>query len=573
MSNAQELSFLITTKAELSGAQQLAASLEQQIGKAKALRQDYSQLKTQLDQVNQSMAGTSPELQKLAGTEKEASESAEFLHKNHRQLHRLFETLPGVANTAGGVMLQAIRGPIGPAIALGIVIEKSVDAFKEWQKSLDEAGESAAQSPFAEAIKKVGEDMEEARSKAEAYRLAIEEIAQHETSIAQALSSQLNYMHALASAREAAAKAEEAHAKARNDRREKTGEITPEQAAINETALEIQAAKNEAARKKKEKDDEVSTKQDALNRAIFSQAPLNAAEAAAAVAVTTAKTHRDRLADFGPEAKHDLFNFGAGVFGGDTVEKGVPTKEALVKARDQVAELEKKVEEAKQDIELSENPITAGMENMRGVTPESAKENYARAQDLLAKAQAQQGNLQRGVRQYDNANSPAANQELQDKENAAEAARKNGKANAEEVDRLRRELDDARKINSATQPAIDKELTERIATILENAVGKLSAMPRGGEVEAGIQISDILEKGQGVGAAQAQYLLQLANNLGLHTQNLKEAADHIEKLKDDTGAFMDAVVRLTSQGFTAQQQQLDALAQMISRVKNGSDLH
>jgi hypothetical protein len=50
-----DLSYKITTSAELSGAQAAADALERQIGKAKALKQDYSELQKQLDTVNQSL--------------------------------------------------------------------------------------------------------------------------------------------------------------------------------------------------------------------------------------------------------------------------------------------------------------------------------------------------------------------------------------------------------------------------------------------------------------------------------------------------------------------------------------
>jgi hypothetical protein len=56
----QTLDILIRTKAELAGAQAAARALEQQIGKAKALGQDYGALKTQLDKVNASIAAAAP---------------------------------------------------------------------------------------------------------------------------------------------------------------------------------------------------------------------------------------------------------------------------------------------------------------------------------------------------------------------------------------------------------------------------------------------------------------------------------------------------------------------------------
>ena len=52
------LEFKITTSAELAGAQATAAALEKQIGKAKALGQDYAALSAQLARVKTAIAAT-----------------------------------------------------------------------------------------------------------------------------------------------------------------------------------------------------------------------------------------------------------------------------------------------------------------------------------------------------------------------------------------------------------------------------------------------------------------------------------------------------------------------------------
>ena len=67
--------------------------------------------------------------------------------------------------------------------------------------------------------------------------------------------------------------------------------------------------------------------------------------------------------------------------------------------------------------------------------------------------------------------------------------------------------------------------------------------------------------------------LTLDAALGGHAQNLKEAADHIEKFKDDTGAFFDAVLKLALNGFGAQQKQLDALAILVAKIQENTNLH
>src|ERR1035437_6280821 len=51
-----DLNYKITTTAELAGAQSTADALERQIGKAKALKQDFAALQTQLDTTKSSIA-------------------------------------------------------------------------------------------------------------------------------------------------------------------------------------------------------------------------------------------------------------------------------------------------------------------------------------------------------------------------------------------------------------------------------------------------------------------------------------------------------------------------------------
>ena len=127
------LEILLTTKAELAGAQQLAAQLERQIGQAKALGKDYSDLKKQLDQVNAATQNVAPELKHLAGGEEEASSAAELMHHNHRQLHMLLgelgaRSVPGLTEALMGLSM----GPVGAVVAIAA-------AFELWKYRIEAA--------------------------------------------------------------------------------------------------------------------------------------------------------------------------------------------------------------------------------------------------------------------------------------------------------------------------------------------------------------------------------------------------------------------------------------------------
>ncbi len=564
MADDKTLDIVIRTKAELGGAMALRDTLEASIGKAKAMGnlEEVKKLTAQLDTVNDSIKKAADSNTELSEAEKEGSKATEFLHHNHRQLHQLFEMTPGIAGTAGSSLVNLFHGPVGPALALGLVVAKIAEQFSEWQKNLDEVGEAAAHSQFGESIKKIGDDMETARSKTEAYALTLADIAKNETTIAQALASQLQLMHAVAAARAAEAKAAEERDKAALARKAAAGEVTPEQQVIAETSNAVKAAKAEAARKKKEQDDEVAAKQAALDRASLQQPALNAAKTAADAAVIAAQKHRDRMKDFGPEGKVD-FNtedpnrFFQNFRGPETVKtEKLPIEDAIKKAAKLVEEYEEKLDglRAKQ----------AGLQTAADKSIVQVDiDKYETAND---KMKAQLNSFRRLKKQYEETHSPEANQALQDKQHAADRATTAGEDNAKEVDKLRRELDDARQTATATQPHIDQELADRLAAILEQAVTKLYSQPRGAEVEAGVKIADQVEGGRQVGPAQAQFITALDASLGGHAKTLKEAARHIEKYKDNASEFFNAVTTLTTNGFTKQQKSLDQLFTIVNNL-------
>jgi hypothetical protein len=547
----KKLSIEITTHAELAGAQQLAESLEQSIGKAKALGKvdEVKKLSADLDMVRGSIgkANVATEAAVEVGDRENLS-----LREKRESVRALSLAFPGMREAA----VMALNPITAAAFALGFALEKTIGSFLAFQKQMDEVAAAAAQSQFSEGIKKVGEDMETARSKAEAYSLALADIAAHETSIAQALGSQLQFMQAIAAARAAEANAAAEKDKAALARKAAAGEITPEQEVIAETANAIKTARDDADRKKRDKDDEVAAKTAALNRAELAQRNLNQEKAAANAAVLAAQKHRDRLKDFGPQGKVD-FNtaepnaFFQNIHGPESFKtEKLPIEDAIKKASKVVGEYEEKLEalRAKQ----------AGLQTDADKSIVQVDIDHYENAKLLVDLQL--NSFRKLSRQYKVAHSPEANQDLQDKEHSRDTLFAKGEDNSKEVDKLRRELDEARKTSKATQPIVDKELADRIATILEQAVTKLYSKPHGAEVETGVHIADQVVGGKQVGAAQAQFIKTLDTVLGGHAKTLKEAADHIEKYRDNTSEFFNAVITLTSK----QQQQLDQLFTIVN---------
>jgi hypothetical protein len=551
------LEILLKTRAELAGAKQLEDSLERQIGAAKALGDvdGLKKLTPQLEAVRGSIKAATEGNTELAAAEKESSEAAEFLHHNHRQLHLLMHEMGGEAGHLGGALLNAFRGPVGPALALGGIIALLKNKFDENAEAMKAAGEEAAHGDFKQGIEEITTATEKGQSKLEAYAETVAKIAQHEVTIAQALASQLAQMHAISAAREAEAKAHEAALAAETKRKTAAGELSPEQAVLNETAAAIKAAKDEAARKKQDADDEVARKQDAFNQSVLKQRQLDADVAEKSQAFAREQGHAESL-------KKN--------FSGDDFEK------RLKAAKEKQADAERELQDAR-DTADNYRKATTGPNGERTGIAEGQQAIYdaavRRAQEAFNDASATPNLLERGQRQYESTQTPDAKSKLRGAGRAADEAEQKGKDNAREVDRLRSELDEARAIAAKVGPVNDQALGDRLAAILSQAVEKLYALPRGGELEAGVHIADQIEGGKNVSGAQAQFLMALDAALGGHAQNLKEAADHVEKFKDNTGAFFDAVLKLTNQGFTAAQKRLDELATTVAQIKENTWNH
>ena len=91
----KELSFTISTKAELAGAAATAQSLEMQIGKAKALGKDYSELSDQLKRVRTAMDEADPSAKTVGETVEKTTGQSRAFHTVLGELNRL---IPGLGH-------------------------------------------------------------------------------------------------------------------------------------------------------------------------------------------------------------------------------------------------------------------------------------------------------------------------------------------------------------------------------------------------------------------------------------------------------------------------------------------
>lgn len=163
-----ELDFTIRTTAELAGAEATARSLEMQIGKAKALGQDYSDLSTQLERVKGSLAGVQAELVK---TPPPAAEGGlKDLSLRGHELRAVFDELSGFVpglgaaiRNLGGVSTEvatqvaageaelstateSMIASAGPLVVVVLAIQAAAEYWDRYKESVKSAAEAQAQA-------------------------------------------------------------------------------------------------------------------------------------------------------------------------------------------------------------------------------------------------------------------------------------------------------------------------------------------------------------------------------------------------------------------------------------------
>ncbi|HXR47600.1 MAG TPA: hypothetical protein VN784_09185 [Candidatus Limnocylindrales bacterium] len=146
-----DLEYKITTSAELSGAQAALEALDRQIGRAKALKQDYAELQAQRDTVAQSLKENVAITNDAADAEDALGKKTEEFNVHGRSQFLLFSEINRIMPGLGESMHAAFAGPLGPIILAGIAIAAAKKALDGYNAALDAMGESAAK-PFGESV-------------------------------------------------------------------------------------------------------------------------------------------------------------------------------------------------------------------------------------------------------------------------------------------------------------------------------------------------------------------------------------------------------------------------------------
>jgi len=232
-----DLSYKITTSAELAGAQATADALDRQIGKAKALKQDYSELSKQRDIVNQSLKDS------VAVTD-EASDSTFKLSERSREQYRLFGELnrivPGLGENLRGLSMLGFNPLIAVASMAAYGLYEAKRALDGFNKSLDASGEAAAKSDFIDGIQARIDALNALIDATQDYVDKEAEVLRVEQDIAAALQEQLQLLAAIEAARHQSTQAQKGLAEAKVGLAEQEGKITPAQAIEQKADIERQ---------------------------------------------------------------------------------------------------------------------------------------------------------------------------------------------------------------------------------------------------------------------------------------------------------------------------------------------
>ena len=208
----------IKTPAELAGAIAAADALERDIGKAKALGQEFGALEAKLQKVRQSIADSKVPTEDAAG-------ATEKLALSHRQLHGVLEQVaPGLAGIAR-FLTSGFAMAAGGAILLFQHFNQKLQDFNDF---LDSIGNSAnARGEWAD---KMREGLEKAGVEAAVYEHHLDTIAEAQQSLEKLADRALARDREKLASDNAIATAQRELAEARLQLAVKLGQVTEEQA-------------------------------------------------------------------------------------------------------------------------------------------------------------------------------------------------------------------------------------------------------------------------------------------------------------------------------------------------------
>jgi hypothetical protein len=288
------LDILIRTKAELQGAVDTAKSLEQQIGKAKALGKEYGNLEAQLVKVRSTIAEAKGRENELTDSFKDQAKHSEFLGLKHAQLHKVVHQLTEAFPEAG-MAARAFMNPVLLAFTAAVAIfAKAKEKLAEWNAEMDEAAKKAAEADFQQGIAARTQALRSGMTAMADFSESLRSIGKADDEVVKAIDRSIAKLHEQESALAAVNTAAEGKELAQTNFAEKGGRISPDQAARQRAAIKEKYEKLAAALKTETENRELAAKQQELEH---SQASKSTLESAAKEKMDALAVVESRLAD------------------------------------------------------------------------------------------------------------------------------------------------------------------------------------------------------------------------------------------------------------------------------------
>ncbi len=280
-----DLEYKIKTSAELAGAEAAADSLERQIGKAKALKQDYSALETQLktlrgsieeyksatksetdaaDELKRANDQLADSVHTVSRSEAEMAEQSEHATISHRGLHKIAGELNRVLPGLGEVMMVAFNPVVASIVILVGVFSKLIESIKETNEEMAKMAAANIDvsriSDGTEALQAQIDTMGSGVGKADDFATATDHVADAQKKVADNTNEAITALKTQAQYEEEEAKARQKLALDQIKQKVATGQMTPAEGAAAETDITARNEREASARKSKLESDEIDAR-------------------------------------------------------------------------------------------------------------------------------------------------------------------------------------------------------------------------------------------------------------------------------------------------------------------------
>ena len=218
----------IKTPTEMAGAIAAADALERDIGKAKALGQEFGEMQKKLDAVKESIANADPAAledvgKKLHEGGEQAKMFGEHAHEAHSAIHALGEIIPGVGMLARQMFSPATAGIAIFGMGLGYLIRQLEETEQAQAKFATEVGKGIGTK-----LAEQGTAAQTAATEHQAFADALNHAATGENSFFAAMSNRQKAFKDYIDGLEAVAKKEDEIEERRIQRQMQSGDISKE---------------------------------------------------------------------------------------------------------------------------------------------------------------------------------------------------------------------------------------------------------------------------------------------------------------------------------------------------------